>query len=217
MDIKSAPSVIDLPSSLAEIVDPATTALVMWDMQKCLAGQAPNLAQLVENGGKLARAARSAGIPVFWSRHNYLPLALLNGPWQRYLMRKNKFERREQLEPVLAAARSRADFLDDLAPTPEDIIIDKFQPSLFLDTAFETFLVARGIRSVVLTGFTTDIGIDFTARHAHARGFYAVVVEDATGAFDPAEHDRSIGFLRKWVDVATADEIAGIWAKQGAQ
>jgi nicotinamidase-related amidase len=211
VNLTEAASAIQLPTTLAELVDPRSTALVMWDMQKGLAGQAPNAGQLAQNGRRLVDAADAAGVTVIWSKHIYLPLALMNGPWQRYLMRKNKVADPEKLRPALAAARSRSDFIDGLSPAPHHIVIEKYQPSLFLDTPLENFLTVRGIRSLVLTGFTTDIGIEFTARHAHARGYFSVVVEDATGAYDPAEHDRSIMFLRKWVDVSTTAEIAAAW------
>jgi nicotinamidase-related amidase len=43
-------------------------------------------------------------------------------------------------------------------------------------------LKAVGITTLVLTGVATDIGIEFSARHALVSGFYSVIAENATGA-----------------------------------
>ena len=47
----------------------------------------------------------------------------------------------------------------------------------------------------MLAGVATDIGIEFTARHALASGYYSVIVEDATGAYSDDAHARSITFF----------------------
>jgi nicotinamidase-related amidase len=72
-------------------------------------------------------------------------------------------------------------------------------------------LKARGIRTIVLAGVATDIGIDFTARHATAEGYFSAIAEDATGAYTEENHARSIAFLRKWCCVAASREICAVW------
>ena len=90
-------------------------------------------------------------------------------------------------------------------------------PSLFVDTPLDLRLKARAIQSVVLAGVATDIGIEFTARHAVSKGYYPVVAEDASGAYSQASHARSIAFLRTSATVATTAEICAIWDKSGPQ
>jgi nicotinamidase-related amidase len=85
-------------------------------------------------------------------------------------------------------------------------------PSLFVDTPLDLRLKARGITTVVLAGVATDIGIEFTARHALASGYYSVIAEDATGAYTQEAHERSMAFLRNWGPVVSADEICSIWS-----
>jgi nicotinamidase-related amidase len=59
-------------------------------------------------------------------------------------------------------------------------------------------------------GVATDIGIEFTCRHA-ALGYFTVVIKDASGAYSDAAHERSLALLRGWttpvVDTATASRV----------
>jgi nicotinamidase-related amidase len=71
-----------------------------------------------------------------------------------------------------------------------------------------------GVRTLVLAGVATEIGIEFTARHAAALGYFSVIAEDACGSYTVEAHARSIAFLRGWTSpVAATEEICGIWNK----
>ena len=61
---------INLPTQLSEFIDPKGVALLMWDMQKGLAGKASNAMAVKSNALRLLAAADPLGIPVFWSQHN---------------------------------------------------------------------------------------------------------------------------------------------------
>ncbi len=111
--------------------------------------------------------------------------------------------RREPSRALHAARRSRFS---------HELVIDKSAPSLFHDTEADTRLRARGIRTLVLAGVATDIGIDFTARHAMALGYFAVVAEDAVGGYTAAAHEHAMAILRPSAFVAPSDEIISCWS-----
>ena len=114
--------------------------------------------------------------------------------------------------PTMQAGMEDTQFVDGLAPAPHHIVIEKSQPSLFVDTPFDLRLKTLGVRTLILAGVATDIGIEFTARHAAALGYYSVIAEDATGSYTAQAHARSIEFLRSWTSpVATAAEICRSW------
>ena len=75
-----------VPLTLEEFIPPHKTALVMWDMQKGLAGRASNAARMQEAAHRLISAADSAGVLVVWSRHVLPPLDLTVGPFLLFLM-----------------------------------------------------------------------------------------------------------------------------------
>jgi sulfate transport system permease protein len=73
-------------------------------------------------------------------------------------------------------------------------------------------LITLGVKTIVLAGVATDIGIEFNARHAAARGIFSVIAEDATGSYTDAAQARSIAFLRSWITpVASTDDIVAHW------
>ncbi len=211
---KKAASVFDnVPITLAEYIEPKTTALVLWDMQKGLAGKAPAVETIKVAAQKLIAAADEAGVLVIWSRHVLPPLDLTVGPFLHFLMRKQQVSHPSQLKPFMQEGMEDTEFLSGLAPAPHHLILQKSMPSLFVDTPLDVRLKARGITSLVLTGVATDIGVEFTARHAMAKGYYAVIAEDATGSYSPEAQARSIGFMRGWFPISNADEICGIWRR----
>lgn len=200
-----------MPLALGDYVDPGQTALVLWDMQKGLAGKAPDVASIKQAASRLIEAADRAGVLVIWSRHILPPLDLTVGPFLQFLMRKQKVDTPDNLMPFMQDGMEDTEFLDGLAPAPHHLVLEKSMPSLFVDTPLDLRLKSRNIRSLVLGGVATDIGVEFTARHAMAKGYYAVIAEDATGAYSPAAQERSIGFMSGWFPISNSTEIASIW------
>ena len=205
-----------LPTSFAELIEPSRTALVMWDMQKGLAGKAPNLVTLKAAASRLLDAAEAAGVLVAWSRHGFPAMENMTGPWLAWMMRKQGVSQPEDLKPMFQAGTEEVEFLDGFKPLPHHLVIPKQQPSLFLDSPFDHYLKVRGIRTIVVAGFATDIGVELTVRHGNALGYHAVVAEDACGAYAQAGHDRSIAFLRNWANVATTAEVVAQWPAKAA-
>src|SRR5690606_32342288 len=70
-----------MPHTLEDYLRPDRCALVMWDMQKGLAGKAPAVDSIRLNAQRLIAAADAAGVLVVWSRHILPPLDLTVGPF----------------------------------------------------------------------------------------------------------------------------------------
>ena len=206
------PKMQSIPSNLAEFVDPRHTALLMWDFQKGLAGRASNAEALFASAKQLLAAADAAGEFVAWSRHTLPPFNLLPGPWMLTMMKRQGVSRPEDVKPMFQKGSVETEFIPGFEPAPHHLVIEKSQPSFFFDTPLDSRLKTLGIRTVVLAGFATDIGIDFTARHASAVGYFAIVAEDACGAHTPEGHERSIAFLKNWVQVVPSANIMEAWS-----
>ncbi|MBL8386533.1 MAG: cysteine hydrolase [Burkholderiales bacterium] len=211
MDTDLPPNFRDLPLTFEELVDPRRTALVMWDFQKGLAGKASNLATLKPNALALLAAAEQAGVMVAWSQHAFPPLDQMTGPWLTWMMRRQGVTRPQDLKPMFQEGSEEVDWLDGFQPLPHHLVLKKQQPSLFFNTPFDHHLRIKNIRTIVVCGFATDIGVEFTVRHGNALGYHAVVVEDACGAYAPINHERSIAFLRDWWGVASTTQVVPAW------
>ena len=76
------------------------------------------------------------------------------------------------------------DFKAEAAPRADEPVIEKRVNSCFIGTALDENLRRSGIDGLVLAGLTTNHCVSTTARMAGNLGYAAVVVSDATAAFD---------------------------------
>jgi nicotinamidase-related amidase len=160
-------------------LDPQKTALVLIDLQNAIVGMNPvphTAAQIVENSKKLADAFRGQGAPVVYVRVDLNDFMNLDVDQPYNLGDK----------PLPAAA-------SEIAPSAGfqhgDILVTKRHWGAFAGTDLEQQLKSRGIDTVVLTGISTNAGVESTARQGTGLGFALVLVEDACSSQN-AEHHR---------------------------
>jgi nicotinamidase-related amidase len=68
---------LKIPDSLADVCDPQSLALVIYDMQIGITKQVKDSARIIEQALRVLDAARSAGVRVFFMRHMSLPKPLM--------------------------------------------------------------------------------------------------------------------------------------------
>lgn len=69
----------------------------------------------------------------------------------------------------------------EIASRPHDALIHKHLPGSFTSTELETWLRQRGIDTVVIAGYMTQMCCDTTARQAAHLGLQVEFLSDATG------------------------------------
>jgi nicotinamidase-related amidase len=189
---------------MAELqLDPKKTALVLIDLQNAIVGINPvphTAAQVIENSKKLADAFRVHGAPVVYVRVDLNDLMKL--PVDQPHNRGD--------EPLPAAA-------SEIAPSAGfqagDILVTKRHWGAFAGTDLEQQLTSRGIDTVVLTGISTNAGVESTARQGTGLGFAFVVVEDACSSQN-AEHHRFAfeNIFPRLTRVRTTGEVLAAYA-----
>ena len=78
------------------------------------------------------------------------------------------------------------DFVSELRPLPDEVVIDKPGYGAFHNTALGGVLRRHGVQRLILCGVTTEVCVHSTLREAVDRGFACTTVGDATAASDPA-------------------------------
>ena len=76
--------------------------------------------------------------------------------------------------------------------TPGDLVVKKYRSSGFWGTNLDMLLRSNGIKSVVITGCTTEGCVESTARDALFNDYYVVIVEDCVASDDRAQHEASL-------------------------
>lgn len=69
-------------------------------------------------------------------------------------------------------------FLPDLKPTQDDLVVHKTSCDAFLNTSLDDVLKQNGVNRVIVTGCATDYCVDTTIRSALARGYPTTVPAD---------------------------------------
>jgi nicotinamidase-related amidase len=86
---------------------------------------------------------------------------------------------------ILVRGEYGHDIIDELAPLPGELVIDKPGKGSFHGTTFGAELEGRGITSLVVAGVTTEVCVHTTVREANDRGYECLVLSDCTGSYFP--------------------------------
>lgn len=215
-------------TELEELVDAGHTALVVVDMQRdfCTPGWAFDrlgvdismYPSMISRLVRMIEGARAANVPVIYIQMTVLPNRASESPAQIRFNLRLHLASHGEVEPLRYTADGSEGqaIIDELAPQPDDLVVKKYRSSGFWGTNLDLLLRSNGIKSVVMTGCTTEGCVESTARDALFNDYYVVVAEDCVASDDRAQHEASLLLMRHRFDLATADEILGIWSAQGA-
>ena len=189
------------------LIEPGTTALMVIDMQRdfldsrgyaAKAGLDVNLLRTaIRPISDLLVAARKRSVLVIFTREANAPDLSdvppcfadaglrsgapvgTEGPMGRFLVR----------------GEYGSDIVDELTPMPQEIVIDKPGFSAFEGTALGALLNARSIRTLVISGITTEVCVSSTLRSAVDRGFRCLTVRDACASSYPHLHSAALEMI----------------------
>ena len=177
-----------------------TTAVIVNDMQNAFVSPGGYLDKVgfdisgaqavVARVTTALEVARAAGLPVIYFQNGFdqeLHAAAAGSPWWV----KSPALRLMRARPELAGSvliRGTWDYaiVDALTPEPGDLVVEKTRPSCFAGTNLDMLLNARGIRTIVVVGIASNVGVEWTMRDGLSREFFCVLLEDATMPAGPA-------------------------------
>ncbi len=180
-------------------IDPKTTALILIDLQKGIAGRpmAPHPAsEVIAGAAKLAAAMRAKGGAVVYVRveiADVLRLPVDASPWD------------PNAPPPPASA---SELVAEAGYSPGDVLIVKRQWGAFYGTGLDQQLRRRGIRTILLGGVATNFGVESTARDAYDRGYAVVFVEDVMSSVAAEAHEFAVqNIFPRMGRVRTLEEV----------
>ena len=197
---------LDIPETLEDACDPATMAVIVYDMQAGVLGQLPDGgAEAVDRVSQVLAAARAGGYPVFFTRHMSLPARLMGTAQLRTAMSWQRVDDPEKVESWFLRDTPGFQIVPDLSPRADEAVFDKLAMSAFAGTPLEMALRDLGIRAFAIAGVALEIGIAPTVWHAVDLGLIPVVVTDACGGRDHAAMQRVLDDFRFGGDALLTD------------
>jgi ureidoacrylate peracid hydrolase len=198
-------------------IAPASAALIFFDtLNYGFADPAeedrPRVDSVKATWLRLADAARSHGVPVFYPiadhrpdgadvAHRYTDIDSHARPWA---------DPEERFRPHTANLSGSwgAQVVEELAPRPKDYLIRKHRWSAFFQTHLELSLRTRGATTIILCGGATEIGIASTAYAARDLDFDIVIVRDGCTSRRPFVHEFFVDdVFPRFSRVRTTDQV----------
>jgi biuret amidohydrolase len=186
---------LTIRQTLEDVCDPASLALVVYDMQVGIVSQIANGPEITERVVQVLNAARKAGIRVFFTRHMSLPKELMGAFQFRTAMAWQRVRSPEEVKPWFLRDAPGFHLVPEMNPQPSEAILDKIAMSAFEGTPLDIALRDCGIGAFAIAGIAVEIGIEPTVRHGADLGYIPVVIKDACGFGHRDAAERSIASL----------------------
>ena len=183
------------------------TALIVIDMQKDFLypggygeslGNDPTLLQrTIQPVRRMLKAARELEMLVIHTREGHLPdlsdcpeTKLARWPEGRRIGDLGSMGR------ILIRGEAGHAIIDEVAPLPNETVIDKPGKSAFYRTDLESILTKRGIKYLLVAGVTTDVCCSTSVSGANDCGFNAIVLQDCMASYDPLRHVAALDIIK---------------------
>ncbi len=200
-------------------VEPRVAALVIIDVQNdychdngALSRTGRNvrvIRQIVPRLQDVLMEARQAEVPVIHVRtaNNVLTKS------QAYL--DHRIRRSGADSKVCEEGSWGAEFYQ-IQPQAGESVVTKHRYSAFVGTNLETLLKARGIKTVILAGVTTDVCVESTARDAFMRDYHVIFLSDCTGVDDPNVQEATLERIKSYFGhVVSSEDVVSVWSRLG--
>lgn len=202
---------------LPEWVEPRSTALLSMEMQRGVVGDLSKidvLVEAIEQGGVignlagLMKSARAAGVPVVHC--NAVFRADRRGSAANCPMLSRAMKDPDQI----LEGSPQTDVVPALGPDPKDFVLSRYHGvSPFSGTALDITLRNLGIRTIIATGVSINVGVFGLCLEAVNLGYRVILPVDCTTGF-PTDYAEAVirHSLAQLCTITTSEPIRAAWA-----
>lgn len=206
---------------LAELLAGEVAVLTM-ELQRGVVGDGALMKALVDEvervgvtdaAGRLCSAARSRGVPVVHCTAENRPDGI-GATDNCKIFAMNARLRRDTGSTPIDQGTDGARLVAELGPEPSDVVVSRIHGMTpFTSTSLDQILRNMGVRTLVVTGVSVNLGILGTVISAIDLGYRVVLVRDAVCGV-PAEYadaviDNTLSLLST---VANVDDVLSVWS-----
>ncbi|WP_122412266.1 MULTISPECIES: cysteine hydrolase family protein [Pseudomonas] len=186
--------------------DPASTALVIIDMQRdflepggfgaALGNDVLPLQAIIPTVQQLLALARDQHMTVIHTRESHAedladcpPAKLEHG------LPGLRIGDAGPMGRILVHGEPGNQIIDALAPIAGEWVIDKPGKGMFFGTGLHGRLSTAGITHLIFAGVTTEVCVQSSMREANDRGYRCLLIEDATESYFPAFKQATLDMI----------------------
>ena len=161
--------------------------------------------------------ARAAGVKIVFI-HSIYDAHYLNDPMRERNVRRGLGKSR-------CTTGAWGTELYEVSPIEGEPIVTKHRYSAFQGTDLHIILRSWGIRTLIMTGVTTNVCVESTAREGYFLDHYIVFVDDCTATTNEDRKDLSSEEIHRWTltnieltfgVVVKSGDVVNAWKKIGA-
>lgn len=177
----------------------ADKALIVIDMTKAFASEEgsvfhPQAKEIVPNVSDLVERARNDDVPVIWT----VDFHRKGKPdWELERVRGHGMEGTVDVE-----------FLEELQPKEDEIVLKKRRYSAFYGTDLDLILRDFGINELILVGTKVNVCIRATAQDAFTRNYSVIVPRECTSTGDSTIKRVNLDDINKYMGKVTSKKKA---------
>jgi nicotinamidase-related amidase len=200
-----------------EWVDPKSTAILIMEMQRGVVGDLSRIDTLVgtvkdgniiNNIAALIASGRKAGIPILHCQALFR--ADRKGSAANSPMLHNAMKNPEQI----LEGSPQAEIVPELAPQPPDFVVARYHGvSPFSGTSLDITLRNLGVKTIVATGVSVNLGVFGLCLEAVNLGYRVILPRDCVAGYPKDYADMVIrNSLAQLCSITDSAEVNGAWA-----
>ena len=205
-----------MPIDLQQLLAPAHTAVVTMELQRGVVGDLSPMRELadeaaaqrvVENASRLVRAARAAGAKVVHCTAEFRADgsgAALNAPLLAAIAKRGQ---------NMIVGTEHIELMPELGPEPTDVVSARMHGlTPFPGTELDAILRNLGVRTIVATGCSLNVGVLGLVMGAVDHGYRVAIVTDAVAGI-PREYGEALlnNTFAVLATRVTTDEVLATW------
>ena len=203
-------------SKLQKIFNKEETALVIIDAQVDFCSAKGKLAQVLGvDVSRIEKAVPNLNAFISYCRENEINIF-----WIRQELVKEKYESQKNRlldddgnvwydMPNTPGSKWHDTMIKPLESEP---VITKYNYCSFKDTTFDLQLKAANIKSLFITGFTSGVCVETTARSGYLNGYNIAMISDCVDAHTEEEHSSALNAISSFFGwVLTSKQIKELW------
>ncbi len=206
---------------LAALVKPGAVAMITMELQNGVVGEGALMKALVDEVdrkglrttvGRLCRSARAHGVPVVHCTAENRPDGL-GATENCKIFAMNARLRRDTGSTPIDQGTPGAQLVSELGPEPADVVVSRIHGMTpFTSTSLDQILRNMGVRTLVVTGVSVNLGILGTVISAIDLGYNVVLVRDGVCGV-PTDYADSVidNTLSLLATVCEAADVESAW------